>query len=540
MSNNKERTNRSGEAVKQIRQSIEDDYRKDPDLFDETDYKRVLNDDWFVKRFLLISKRKVDLGYKALRAALCWRKEMNLRSMKDYNFPVEIFTSSLLFPYECDREGHPVVYLRVSKYRKIPEMENILRQYVIHLLDKMDSFTNGNGIGMIFDLTGASTSSIDWTFLKYFTDTGTNYFPYSIKYVLIYNLPWYLNAIQKVALSLVPKENMGIIKFGKGPQIFDYVDENNLPDFLGGSCTRDYRYSPKGAPKLEEMLLKADELNNQQIDKIVSIFTEMSIPDKETEGKTYINPTNMYDEKANDNLIKTTAIEVTQEAPEMNQTYLIIEPNQLIFSDNLDNEHLSSQLLIHNICDKVIAFKIKSNNSLKYRVTPAIGLILPKSTFKVNLVRLIGLEGIVRNNKIDKILIESQPVTVKSMTGSEFYNLWCNQDEENKQLIKSHCITCKINKSSTGEKKKVHRVHFKAREDEQDSKKQQQLHIHQRMAVLQKKYISFESQHNKTSLIFSITITFFIIIMSYFLATHSDLKTVRYLRNNATLISSDQ
>jgi len=75
-----------------------------------------------------------------------------------------------------------------------------------------------------------------------------NYFPAALKYILAHELPWALQGVWKVAKSWVPGERHNLIKFTTNRDITQWIDENSLPDFLGGNAKHDYRFVPDGCP----------------------------------------------------------------------------------------------------------------------------------------------------------------------------------------------------------------------------------------------------------------------------------------------------
>ena len=75
-----------------------------------------------------------------------------------------------------------------------------------------------------------------------------------LKYVLIYNLPWILNALRSTVMAFVPQSLLGVLRFGSGDEIFNLIDRENVPDYLGGTCKRNYRQVPIGSVSVEELV----------------------------------------------------------------------------------------------------------------------------------------------------------------------------------------------------------------------------------------------------------------------------------------------
>lgn len=191
-----------------------------------------------------------------------------------------------------------MVYMRTCMHRKVPELEEFEKKFLMRTFDKVDKLTDGNGFAIVFDLTGTGYSNVDLDFLRFLIDC-TSYYPVGLKYILVTNLPWILNAVRKTVMLIMPESLVGILRFASGDQIFEYIAKENVPDFLGGTCRRNYRQVPQGSrpveklveefgyseedvkrimPKYQDLLDKADEMlaNNEYDD--VDQFPDIPTP----------------------------------------------------------------------------------------------------------------------------------------------------------------------------------------------------------------------------------------------------------------------
>ena len=62
--------------------------------------------------------------------------------------------------------GNLVVYMRTCFHKKIPELEEFEKKYLLKVFDKVDKITDGNGFCIVFDLTGTGYSNVDIEFLR--------------------------------------------------------------------------------------------------------------------------------------------------------------------------------------------------------------------------------------------------------------------------------------------------------------------------------------------------------------------------------------
>ena len=56
--------------------------------------------------------------------------------------------------------------MRTCFHKKIPELEEFEKKFLLKVFDKVDKITDGNGFGIVFDLTGTGYSNVDMDFLR--------------------------------------------------------------------------------------------------------------------------------------------------------------------------------------------------------------------------------------------------------------------------------------------------------------------------------------------------------------------------------------
>lgn len=88
--------------------------------------------------------------------------------------------------------------------------------------------------------------------LFYIVSTLVNYFPKGLSYLLVHQLPWLLKPFWHIAKTWLSEEHRNLVKFSDSTTIYEYVTEENLPDFMGGTCKRDYRAAPENCCNLDQ------------------------------------------------------------------------------------------------------------------------------------------------------------------------------------------------------------------------------------------------------------------------------------------------
>lgn len=238
--------------VEELRKKILDENEECPGLFAHGDIEKVKSDQWFVARFLLRQKLDVDQAYEMMRRALRFRHESLATSIRREDFPAEFYQVGGLFGYEPDRKGNRMLYIRVKVHKKIPEISLVLQAYLYYNIQRLDEEAGGKGISIVIDCTGGGLPNADMDMLLFLVSTLVNYFPKGLSYLLVHNLPWILKPFWHIAKAWIPEEHRQLIKFSNCRTIYEYIDKENLPDFMGGECQRDYRQVPDNCTSLEE------------------------------------------------------------------------------------------------------------------------------------------------------------------------------------------------------------------------------------------------------------------------------------------------
>lgn len=259
--------------IEETRRLLKERFAKNPDAFYDNDYNRMMTDDWTVSRFLL--RRRLDPKRTAKLMEECgrFRKQYKMSEVQLWEFPIEFHKAGGLFKYAPDRVGNLTVYMRVKMYRRVPEISDVFKAFILCVLEECDRANGGRGTAVIFDLSGCGLQNVDLSFLSWLLSSFRNYCPKGVSYILVYNLPWILNATCKLAMTWMSANNRRALRFVYGDEIENFIARENLPDYLGGTCKINYRAVPAGALPATEVCSKMD-LTKKQALKIKELFKE--------------------------------------------------------------------------------------------------------------------------------------------------------------------------------------------------------------------------------------------------------------------------
>lgn len=477
------------------------------DAYYKEDVQKVIESDWYVKRFLLARGRNVDEAFKMIRDAMRWRNEYGFALMKDSDFPYEFYKIGGLFPYEKDKQGNVMIYMRIKLHRKIPELEEPVKRFIMHIVNKVDKETDGNGMGIVFDCTGAGYVNIDMDFLSFLITTGTSYFPVGLKYILVYDLPWILTPFRKIAMALVPGKMQQLIRFANKNDITEFIARENLPDYLGGTCRRNYRAVPFGCLSVFEMA-RAYGFPDEDIQRIRPIFDPfLEQAEIELANGDYVDPPGfgsniegMKEDNTNNFDMTTTVMNGYANGKQTN-ILKVFPPDIIQLNYEQSVNSYQAIVILENNSDYPLAFKIQSNNPNNYYVSPRLGIILKGGKLRL----LIQLRNGNKHQFNDRFLLLVLPVTDSMLDPNEFGKIW--------QTSKNELISYKL--SST--------IHHMNMLDENNDPKAQ-------IILLKKWCRTLEKKQQRLSLLISLLIAIIILLLSvliYIVMFNSDSSNAK-------------
>ncbi|XP_067141340.1 motile sperm domain-containing protein 2-like [Centruroides vittatus] len=228
--------------VEELRNKVLKDYEEHPDLYHPQDIERFKEDDWYCQRFLLHLENTPEQALKMAKDALQWRKKFGVSDLHEDNLPTEFFELGGTIPFNKDKEGHSIILVKVKLHRKREEEAEDVRRFLVYWVEKLDRMNEGEGITVIYDCRDSGLSNLDMDVIKFMIDLFKNYYPHTLGYLLVYDMPWLFNAAWKIVKTWLSKSAVERIKFVSGNEIFDYVDKPMLPVDMGGSTNKEYVY----------------------------------------------------------------------------------------------------------------------------------------------------------------------------------------------------------------------------------------------------------------------------------------------------------
>jgi len=242
-------------AIEDVRNRFIAEVQVNRDLFDAKDVDSVKSDEWTVKRYLLQKKGNLDDATKSMIDSMKWRKTMGVMTLKDEDFPQEYYQCGGIFSYGKAKDGSTMIILRVKINKKITEWVDLFKKFIVHLVEDIDRADHDQhkGITVIFDCAGAGLSNVDIDLLQFIVTILREYFPQLLRAVIVHELPWVLQWVFKLVQTWLPEEQRKMIHCVNKKDLSNFIDDDQLPDFMGGTNTMSYQIVPKGVPRAEDL-----------------------------------------------------------------------------------------------------------------------------------------------------------------------------------------------------------------------------------------------------------------------------------------------
>lgn len=216
-------------------------------------------DDTYLLRFLRARKFDLPKTLEMWKNFIQWRKDNNVEQIAEIEF-TELNEAKKHYPhfyFRTDKQGRPIYIermgaLKFDQLAKVMPHERLTNYFIQsyeRLLNKiLPACTRAKGTRVdqtlyIMDLKGAGSKIMSpkmWDLLKMASKIGQDNYPETLGNMFIINAPFWFYGVWNIAKQFVDektKKKIHIIgeKFHK--ELGQYMDINDLPDFLGGKAT---------------------------------------------------------------------------------------------------------------------------------------------------------------------------------------------------------------------------------------------------------------------------------------------------------------
>jgi len=234
------------------------------------------------------------------------------------------------------------------------------KKILVYHLEKLQREENGDQITIMFDCEKGSLRNFDLELIQFFIQVMLQYYPHMVHIILVFEMPWVLNAGWKIIKPLLPGPAVKKIKFVTRSNLSDHVSPENQLAAWGGLDPWTYIWEPE-AKKVNLL-----EASDQDLDNNVMVIT----PEK----------------------------------------FLVFERNE---------DTLEASIQISNISSQEIVYKVKTTSPEIFRVQPHTAIVPPNET-KIVRIFVSTTRG-PRNIQNEKFQILGTKVTTTDTSAREAF-----------------------------------------------------------------------------------------------------------------------
>lgn len=342
-----------------------------PGEFHPNDIENRLKNDNYIKRVLLHQEDNVKAAADMLWEIFIWRQTVNANEINEGNVNMDMLKEGGMFPHGRDMESSLLLIFKCKMHVKGVKDFDELKKCIIYWFDRIEREENGRPITLFFDMDGCGLGNMDMEFIKYLISLMKYYYPAFLQYIVIFQMPWVLSAAFKVVKSLLPAKAVSKMKFVTKDNLKDLVAPEQALVCWGGKSEYVFEFIPESKNNLDHTPKKVT-------------FAEQG--DSHSPGEM-----------------------------------LKVVPNDVIIFKN-ENEELSGSIVITNMDDSAVSFKIRTTSPEKFRVRPSSGTLATGASQTIMIVVQPGFH--LKTVPKDRFLIMSIQIPKLSLTQQELTEIW--------------------------------------------------------------------------------------------------------------------
>nr|XP_044620266.1 motile sperm domain-containing protein 2 [Equus asinus] len=288
----------------------------------------------------------------------------------------------------------------------------------------------------------------DMEFVRFIINCFKVYYPKYLSKMVIFDMPWIMNAAFKIVKTWLGPEAVSLLKFASKSDIQDYVSVEYLPPHMGGTDPFKYSYPPLVDDDFQTPLCENGPIASED--------EASSKEDIESDGKEILEAISNEEQTAL--LKKINLTEPTSKAEEHEKDskmkafkkplsvfkgpLLHISPAEELYFGNTESGEKKTLIVLTNVTKNIVAFKVRTTAPEKYRVKPSNSSCDPGASVDI----VVSPHGGLTVSAQDRFLIMAAEMEQSSGTGpAELTQFW---KEVPRNKVMEHRLRCHIVESS--------------------------------------------------------------------------------------------
>lgn len=241
---------------------------------------------WMMKRLLISTHSNVDDAFEKFLEIFRFRTHYQISTLTLENcLSKEFFDFKFIDLNGQDRNKMKLLTLRINFYKKIPQLDIFLKRALLYRIEQLDLEYEqklNDGITMLVDVSNFSMSNVNLDLLYFVIKEVTSNYRPLIKMLLIYELPFLLSYIVKLAESWAPTftdkngNKIKVFAVVDKNSIDEYIDRDDRPDYLNGTLKME-THVPDNVVAFREMsdIHQKLNINSKNLAKIYKYIDQL-------------------------------------------------------------------------------------------------------------------------------------------------------------------------------------------------------------------------------------------------------------------------
>ncbi|KAG9349343.1 hypothetical protein JZ751_027786 [Albula glossodonta] len=437
--------------IEETRQRFKDEYVQDSsDKYDSRDVERLQKDDAWAEGFLTWRQYVVEDTLKMIDESFQWRREYRVNDLTESSIPKWMFESGAVYLHGYDKEGNKLFWFKVKLHIKDAKTIQDKKKYVAFWLESYAKREPGMPLSVVFDMSESGLGNIDMDFVKYIINCFKVYYPKFLSKMIMYEMPWIMNAAWKIVKTWLGPEAISKLKFVSKSEVQNYIGPEYLPSHMGGTDPFKYSYPPLPdddfqTPISENGPIASEDENESKDGEMESKETLESSFSSEPQALRPKKVNFVEDSLRLEDGDRVEAASRTKGARKPLTTFkgslLHISPAEELCFGSKETEK-KCLIILNNVTKNQVAFKVRTTAPEKYRVKPSNTSCEPGASVDI----VVSLHGGFQSSLQDRFLVMAAEMENNSGSSSpELAQFW---KEVPKSKVMEHRLRCHVLESS--------------------------------------------------------------------------------------------
>lgn len=400
--------------------------------FHPDDVERIKSDRW-LQLFLEQTDLDMNQAISMLWETCTWRKTYGTNEITENTLQSECLHSGIIFPRNKDLNGKNILIFKAKLHTKGTRDLSDIIKVLVYWIERLNRQTNYDQITLFFDMQSAGMSNMDMDLIKRMVDTFKLYYPNSLNYIMIFEMPWILNAAFKIIKGLLPPKAVARMKFVNSKSMKEFISEDNMLKAWGG--TDDYVFH---------------FVSEQQMQSALSITKEASSGSNGVPANTRKVHFATFDTNREISMSELSSLKSVGDNDDAAEI-LQLKPDDAIVFATVGNATMGT-VQVNNVSQKHVSYKIKTTSPDKFRVRPSAGILSP--TQKTTIHVLLQQGNVLSQVPEDKFLVMCMAISEEAATNDRAVaELWKNTPVSSPE-VEQHRLLCSWQTSGDSFRKK--------------------------------------------------------------------------------------